>query len=238
MENHRGLTLGMLLLALGLPCAGLTVQNDGMGRALVTVKDETVTASKINEKTPSKTYYNGIRELSMASYSQETVLRLDTALKVQYASFPSNAGLCLEVANEHGCLTLTDTGSSSPINSNQHITVRLDPDTPPIGDISWLIFDATLQPRSVRMDNDEPFVLECTIPDLTNRGIITSTDDLNEGEVGLLLGGLNKPEHAAMYSFTSLSVVARIPSAPAPEPATGTLSLLAFTALAARRRRK
>lgn len=216
----------------------MTVQNLGAGKAAVTVGDETVTVSEILEKAGPRVYYAGIRELYLVSSYEETVVSLDTALGVQYIYFRSDEGLCLEVANEHGCLTLTDTGGVSVMGVNQHITVRLNPETPPANDICWLVLDATKQPRRVNNGNAEPFVLECNIPGLTNRGIITSMDDLHEGEAGLLLGGLDKPEHATAYTFKTLSVAARLPMGAVPEPASGVLSLLGAASLFARRRRR
>lgn len=240
MNTHTGLTSSVLLLAFGMSSLAMQVENDYMGGARVTVKDETVTASRINEKTPSKTYYRGIRELKLISSANETVLSLDEALGAAYVSFQPNPNyeLCLEAVNERGCLTLTDTGGAYIIGQDTHITVRLNPATPPIDDISWLIYDATLQPQRVRMLNDSPFVLECALPGYTNRGIVSSADDLNAGEVGLVLGNLNKPTGTTMYTFDTITVVALAMDIPTPEPATGTLTLLALAGLCIRRRRK
>lgn len=231
--------IALLLLACCLPGMGMTRQPDGGGGGYVTVSNEEVTATEILNFAGPQVYYAGIRELSLESSFSETVVRLDTALGAKYVYFQSNEGLCLEVANEHGCLTLTDTGSAPIIGQNQHIAIRLDPDTPPTGDICWLVFDASKQPYRVSTGNNEPFVLECSIPGLTNRGVVASPDDLGVGEVGLLFGGVQKPEGAATaYTFATLSVVARIPQgAPAPEPAGGMLSLLSLAILSARRRR-
>lgn len=227
MIMKREPIISALFLACCLPGMGMTKQPDGAGGGYATVSNEKVTASEILDYAGPKVYYAGIRELNLVSSSSETVVRLDTALGAKYVFFQSNEGLCLEVANAHGCLTLTDTGSAPVIGQNQHITIRFAPDAPPTDDICWLVFDASKQPYRVSTRNNEPFVLECSIPGLTNRGVIASLDDLGVGEVGLLFGGVQKPEGAATsYSFASLSVVARIPQgAPTPEPAGGILSL-------------
>lgn len=240
MIMKREPILSALLLACCLPGMGMTKQSDGAGGGYVTVGNEKVTATEILGYAGPKVYYAGIRELNLTSSFSETVVRLDTSLGAKYVFFQSDEGLCLEVANEHGCLTLTDIGSAPIIGQNQHIAIRLDPDTPPIGDICWLVFDASKQPYRVSTSNNEPFVLECFIPGLTNRGVIASLDDLGVGEVGLLFGGVQKPEGAATsYSFASLSVVARFPQgSPTPEPTGGMLSLLSLAIFSTRRRRR
>ena len=238
MNKNKTRIVGALLLLLCGQGAGITVQNLGMGRASVTISNERIKASEILNYAGPRVYYNGIRELNLVSSYEEMVVRLDTALGASYVYFQSNEGLCLEVANEHGCLTLTDSGGASTIGNDKHITVRVDPDVPPTQDISWRIFDATLQPQRVSTLNDTPFVLECSLPGYTNRGIVSSADDLNAGEVGLVLGDLQRPTGSTTYTFNTITVVARPLDIPTPEPATGTLTLLALAGCAIRRRRK
>lgn len=68
-----------------------------------------------------------------------------------------------------------------------------------------------------------------------NVGVIYNLGDLKSNQIALFFSGDYDPEGWGTGSF---SVVALGPKFVAPEPATGTLSLLALAGLAARRRRK
>lgn len=232
---YRNALLGCIVAgACALPLsASLDITRTGINEASVNIRDEILTVSAVMKEVTYYQHYNGVAKLYLWA---ETQLTMDESVYVNRGGeLKGNAELIYQ--DSKTCLTIGGNGSSFSWGSSTTLTITYAPTATPTEEIQWLILDATAGKEcSIDYRNTTPLTFNCTATNLTNVGVVYSAADIGTGEIGLVVGGYN--DQYRDPSFTTLTIVAKPTPNTIPEPTTATLSLLALSALTARRRKR